>query len=58
MKALRPARLAAALVVAVAALLQACSGIPQDNSYQNRGRGGGWENFRAAAPEPVVTRPS
>ena len=29
-----------------------CSGIPDDNRNQNtfRGRGGGWENFRAELP--------
>jgi hypothetical protein len=43
---------AVALLVALlgAALLQGCSGIPQDNRYEYKGRGGGWENFRAAAP--------
>jgi hypothetical protein len=32
--------------------LTGCPGIPDDGRYQNtyRGRGGGWENFRAEAP--------
>ena len=58
MKAFAPPSLVAALTAAVL-LLQGCAGIPQDGSYQpNKGRGGGWENFRAAAPAPDVTRPS
>ena len=39
------------VVVALLAMvsLTACPGIPDDNRYQNsfKGRGGGWENFRA-----------
>ena len=39
------------LVVALLAIvsLAGCPGIPDDNRYQNtfKGRGGGWENFRA-----------
>jgi hypothetical protein len=32
--------------------LTGCPGIPDDNRYQNtfKGRGGGWENFRAELP--------
>ncbi len=50
-------RLASVLVATALALLAtACtttSGTPQDGRYQTRG--GGWDNFRAAAPElPTV----
>jgi hypothetical protein len=42
------------IVVASLALasVTGCSGIPDDSRNQNtfRGRGGGWENFRAEAP--------
>ena len=29
--------------------LTGCPDIPNDGRYQNKGRGGGWENFRAEA---------
>ncbi|MFO1079130.1 MAG: hypothetical protein U1E23_00680 [Reyranellaceae bacterium] len=59
MNALAPPSMAAALIAALLVLLQGCSGIPQDGTYQpNKGRGGGWENFRAEAPRDAVTRPS
>jgi hypothetical protein len=35
-------------VVIAAMVLGGCSGIPQDGRYQTHG--GGWDNFRAAAP--------
>jgi hypothetical protein len=45
------------VAVAMAALVSVsgCSGIPDDNRYQNtfKGRGGGWENFRAEVPVEV-----
>jgi hypothetical protein len=39
------------------ASLTGCPGIPDDNRYQNtfKGRGGGWENFRADVPVPRST---
>jgi hypothetical protein len=44
----------AMIIVALLAMvsLTGCPGIPDDGRYQNsfRGRGGGWENFRAEAP--------
>ena len=44
---------AGVFVVALLALasLTGCSGIPNNDQYQNtsKGRGGGWENFRAEA---------
>jgi hypothetical protein len=47
-------RTLAVVIVGLLALvsLTACPGIPDDNRYQNsfKGRGGGWENFRAEAP--------
>ena len=45
---LRAAAVLAALLLAT--FVTACSNVPQDDRYQNRGRGGGWENFRAAVP--------
>jgi hypothetical protein len=50
MRVFRPKTLVM-IVVAIAALmsLTGCPGIPNDDRYQNtfKGRGGGWENFRA-----------
>ena len=43
------------LIVAIATTLVAgCSGTPQDGRYQNTGRGGGWENFRAELLLPMT----
>ena len=50
MRVLSP-KIAVMIVVALVSLT-GCSGIPDNNQYQNtnKGRGGGWENFRAEAP--------
>jgi hypothetical protein len=45
-------KIALAILIAVAAA--GCSGIPQDGRYQTGG--GGWDNFRAEAPELSVVR--
>jgi len=45
--------LAATIVVAFVA---GCAGLPKDGRYQTGG--GGWDNFRAAAPAKSVTRSS
>ena len=50
MRVFRPKTLVLAAVALVSLVsLTGCPGIPNDDRYQNtfKGRGGGWENFRA-----------
>jgi len=57
MRAFSPKGLVMVAVALMALVsLTGCPGIPDDDRYQNtfKGRGGGWENFRAE----LITRPS
>jgi hypothetical protein len=45
-------RIALAVLIIVTAV--GCSGLPKDGRYQTGG--GGWDNFRAAAPEVLTER--
>ena len=43
-----------ALAVLIALAVAGCSGLPKDGRYQTGG--GGWDNFRAEAPELSAVR--
>jgi hypothetical protein len=43
-----------ALAILIALSIAGCSGIPQDGRYQTGG--GGWDNFRAEAPNSLMGR--
>jgi hypothetical protein len=50
MKAFSLKAVAILATVIATVFVAGCSGAPQDGRYQNTGRGGGWENFRAEVP--------
>jgi hypothetical protein len=56
MKTILLKTLAGVFVLIAAALLGGCPGIPNDGRYQDHD--GGRSNFRAAAPDVSLTRPS
>jgi hypothetical protein len=43
-----------ALTVLIALAVVGCSGLPKDGRYQTGG--GGWDNFRAEAPDASTVR--
>ncbi|CAN5791958.1 hypothetical protein BH11PSE3_BH11PSE3_28910 [soil metagenome] len=54
----KPRLISIAVTLAFALVTAACttSGTPQDGRYQTRG--GGWDNFRATAPDASPARES